>query len=261
MAKKAVCIGINNYPGTGSDLSGCINDANDWKAELERRGFTVEELLDKQATKAAMHQAISNLVKQARAGDVAVITYSGHGSWIADEDNDEPDARDEVLCPYDINNPLTDDELYDIFAERERGVRIVLISDSCHSGSVSKFRPSPSGTVAPRVRFLPPEQFLKGSALTAAATRVVRSFGKPRPFGGVLLSGCQDTEYSYDANFGGRPNGAFTYFALKALAGLAPNATYRDWYRAYRASLPTQSYPQTPNLGGTRTQVKWKVLE
>jgi hypothetical protein len=29
MAKKVLCIGINDYPGTDSDLSGCVNDAND----------------------------------------------------------------------------------------------------------------------------------------------------------------------------------------------------------------------------------------
>ena len=32
--KKAVCIGINNYPGTSNDLQGCVNDANDWCALL-----------------------------------------------------------------------------------------------------------------------------------------------------------------------------------------------------------------------------------
>ena len=31
MAKRALCIGINDYPGTGSDLAGCVNDAHDWR--------------------------------------------------------------------------------------------------------------------------------------------------------------------------------------------------------------------------------------
>jgi hypothetical protein len=34
MSKRALCIGINNYPGTHMDLNGCVNDANDWAAEL-----------------------------------------------------------------------------------------------------------------------------------------------------------------------------------------------------------------------------------
>ena len=33
MSKKALCIGINDYPGTQNDLSGCVNDANDWAIE------------------------------------------------------------------------------------------------------------------------------------------------------------------------------------------------------------------------------------
>ena len=39
--KTALCIGINNYPGTQNDLNGCVNDANDWTAELKARGYTV----------------------------------------------------------------------------------------------------------------------------------------------------------------------------------------------------------------------------
>ena len=50
MAKRALCIGINDYPGTDSDLAGCLNDACDWTAILEQRGFSVQKLLDQQAT-------------------------------------------------------------------------------------------------------------------------------------------------------------------------------------------------------------------
>ncbi|HLG30174.1 MAG TPA: caspase family protein, partial [Candidatus Brocadiales bacterium] len=84
MVKKALCIGINDYPGTGSDLSGCVNDAADWKTALEQRGFAVQQLMDKQATKQAMLQGIQSLVQEAKSGDVVCITYSGHGSWIPD---------------------------------------------------------------------------------------------------------------------------------------------------------------------------------
>ena len=41
MSKRALCMGINNYPGTGMDLQGCVNDATDWAAELTARGFQV----------------------------------------------------------------------------------------------------------------------------------------------------------------------------------------------------------------------------
>jgi uncharacterized caspase-like protein len=138
MALKALCIGINDYPGTGSDLAGCVNDADDWRDFLTERGFEVTQLLNSQATKRAMLREISALIREASADDVLVITYSGHGSWIPDNPGgDETDHRDEVLCPYDVteNGPLSDDELYNIYSSLQEGVHAVFISDSCHSGA------------------------------------------------------------------------------------------------------------------------------
>ena len=65
MARNALCIGINNYPGTQMDLQGCVNDANDWAAALAERGFKVAKLLDEQATKAAMVAAMNDLIGKA----------------------------------------------------------------------------------------------------------------------------------------------------------------------------------------------------
>ena len=125
--KRSLHIGINDYPGTGSDLSGCVNDANDWREAMVVKRFEAVSLLDEKATKSNMHEAISKIVGDTGRNDIAAITFSGHGTWIADEDGDEPDGRDEALCPHDINqgNLLTDDELYDIFSERRRGARNV----------------------------------------------------------------------------------------------------------------------------------------
>lgn len=263
MAKTALCIGINDYPGTGSDLAGCVNDANDWRDALGDRGFSADVMLDADADKSAMKNAIEDIVTSAGSGDVVVITYSGHGSWVVDTDSDEPDNRDEVLCPHDIgqNRPLKDDELHEIFSDKERGARVVLISDSCHSGSVSRLAP-PSGEAETeqKVRFLPPSVFLPDDEMAAAA-RVGRPIVHRKRHAALLISGCQDHEFSYDAYFGGRPNGAFSYFALKTLDNLPNNATYRDWYRKIRDRLPSQQYPQTPNLQGSSRQRAWQPLD
>ena len=80
LPKRALCIGINDYPGTGSDLSGCVNDAKDWAGMLTGRGFEVTTMLDKDATKAKIASAMTEVVKGAGYGDLAVITYSGHGT-------------------------------------------------------------------------------------------------------------------------------------------------------------------------------------
>jgi hypothetical protein len=61
--KRTLNIGINVYPGTNMDLSGCINDANDWKEALEAKGFETTSILDKDASKSNMLEAISKIVE------------------------------------------------------------------------------------------------------------------------------------------------------------------------------------------------------
>ena len=62
MAKRALCVGNNDYPGTGMDLAGCLNDAKDWEALLKARGYRVERLLDADATRARILAALQALV-------------------------------------------------------------------------------------------------------------------------------------------------------------------------------------------------------
>lgn len=270
--KYALCIGINNYPGTGSDLSGCVNDANDWKKELGTRGFITQVLLDRQATRKNILASMKAQIQKAKTGDSIVFTYSGHGTFIPDQDGDEADGTDECLCPYDINSngPITDDELFELFNSKAVGVRLVFLSDSCHSGTVTRFAPITTPATmkvkdvkAPqrKVRFLPPSVFLaKNKINQLGASRALRRSSPPGRYGGLLICGCLDAEYSYDAWFNGRPNGAFTFVALLALKKLKPSSSYRDWYMAIRKILPSQQYPQTPNLFGSSSMKRWKAL-
>jgi hypothetical protein len=263
MATRALCIGINDYPGTGSDLNGCVNDAGDWAAELAKRGFEVSTLLDGAAKRAAMVKAIGGLIDGGVKGDTLVITYSGHGTWVPDTDGDEPDGRDEALCPYDIatKGPLLDDDLHALFMRRAAGVRIVLISDSCHSGSVTRGDDVDVEPGFPKIRFMPPEAWMPKDKLPPRSlVTVAARGGMTRAGGDVLLAGCQDNEYSWDTSFRGRPNGAFTFYALKTLADAKPT-TYEKWYAAIRAYLPSSRLPQTPQLFGSRTTRRFKVFK
>jgi hypothetical protein len=264
MAKKALCIGINDYPGTDSDLAGCVNDAEDWAAALAGRGFAVARLTDSLATKSAMEAGIGALIEGAARGDTVVFTYSGHGTWAPDTDGDEADGRDEALCPWDLTTagPLLDDELRALFDRRKAGVRLLLISDSCHSGSVTRGDESDLDPAMPRARYLPPAAWMKADALPAAprAASLNLRGGIRRLGGDLLLAGCRDEEYSWDTRFGGRPNGAFTFYALKALRQDQP-ASYEQWYAAIRRYLPSTRLPQEPQIFGTRTARRMGVFE
>jgi hypothetical protein len=277
MARKALCIGINNYPGTDMDLRGCVNDAEDWLAELTTRGYAVQKLTDAQATKAALVSAIRGLAGGAASGDSVVITYSGHGTYAPDENGDEPDGLDEGLCPYDIKqgNVLIDDEIHQLFAQRAAGVRILLISDSCHSGTVIRAAPADPQADASRPRFMPMGAWLPESKLPRAAngkpatqvavTSTLSPWAGALALGGgfdLLLAGCAEgpNNFSYDATISGRPNGAFTYYALKALKRMKATSTYADWHAEIRRSLPSGSYPQTPQLFGSKAARRNKIF-
>ena len=279
MSKRALCMGINNYPGTHMDLSGCVNDANDWAAELAGRGFAVSKLIEQQATKAAMVNGIESLIGGAVSGDVLVITYSGHGTYVPDTNGDEIDGLDEALCPYDIQTgggPLIDDEINTLFAARKAGVRLLLISDSCHSGTVTRAAPGdPDAEDAPRPRFMPMGNWLSADKLPHGisgqllTTVPVTSGGSPfagalsRMMGDLLLAGCKEgpNNFSYDARIGGRPCGAFTYYALKALKALPANATYADWHAKINPGyLPSASYPQSPQIFGSADARQRKIF-
>lgn len=268
--KTALCIGINNYPGTQNDLNGCVNDANDWAQALGERGFAVSLLLDEKATRDGILRKLKSMMSASQAGDLLVVQYSGHGSYVPDDDGDENDGSDECICPYDIVRPngkanfITDDELFDVYSLRHRSAKLVIISDSCHSGTVSKAAPVLSTTPLVRKhRFLAPQVFLKPRELARFGNVRIKNFktaSKPGRYPGLLLAGCQDYQVSYDANFANRANGAFSFVALQTLKKLPRNKTYADWFKAIRKKLPSEDYDQIPNLFASGSMKKWKVF-
>jgi len=235
--KRAVCIGINNYPGTFNDLQGCVNDANDWSALLRGFGFTVSLMLDSQATRQNVKAALDGLVSAAGAGDVVVFTYSGHGTQALDLSGDEGDTYDEAISVYD--GKILDDELRTIIQKINPHATLVVISDSCFSGSVTRVAAGPA-----KPRYMPPSDMPAG--------RVVKQrFLLPESnMPEILISGCNDSEYSYDAEINGRYNGAMSAMALSVIKQ-NPQVTYKEFYASLRKSLPSSDFPQTPQLEGS----------
>lgn len=277
MKKMALCIGINDYPGTQMDLGGCVNDASDWSDTLQSRGFKVSTMVDAAATRKAMADAMASLLGKLKKGDRAVITFSGHGTYLPDQNGDESDAFDEGLCGHDIVNagPLLDDEIRAIFAARKPGVQLLLISDSCHSGTVTRAAPADPAADGSRPRFMPMGNWMPRQSLPLAANGQVLRIVQPqrlttplaaaisRASGDLLLAGCKEgpNNFSYDAIINGRPCGAFTYYALKTLKTLKPGDTYDIWHRAIGDYLPSASYPQSPQLFGSATAQKRVIFE
>ncbi len=106
-----------------------------------------------------------------------------------------------------------------------KGAQVVLISDSCHSGSIDKAKKSDA---KPRTETLATvfgvRRFSELDLDKPAATRATRT---PPPAKGLYLSmtGSKDDEFSLDANMGGTRMGLFTATFLAEVNKLpAPTA-------------------------------------
>jgi len=126
------------YEGWDGQLAACEFDAKDVTAIARGRGMKPTTLLTKKATRAALLAAMRKAAKALRSGDLFSMTYSGHGGHVPDTNGDEPDRKDETWCLDD--GQLIDDELYLKLSKFEAGVRVLVPSDSCHSGSVTRDR-------------------------------------------------------------------------------------------------------------------------
>ena len=114
MADKALLVGINKYKSIGA-LNGCLNDVENLQNLLINDfGFdeaNIEKLVEEKAVYTNIQDGLMRLIKQAEEGDRLVFHFSGHGSFIDSENDDE--AVDELLCLYDMDWDSPDSYLVD----------------------------------------------------------------------------------------------------------------------------------------------------
>jgi len=232
------------WPGT---LAACENDARDMAALAGELGYEVRgPLLTSAAHSTAVIEQLRTAAADLESGDIFFMTYSGHGGQVVNtnpDDDPEEDKLDETWCLFD--RELLDDELFSLLSEFRSGVRVVLFSDSCHSGTVARGEPPLDESAKPRQ--LP---FDVAEATERANAALYDSLQKdtptkrltPMPATVVLLSGCQDHQFSRD----GRVNGAFTGALLKAWEDAGARRSLDTLLKATSAGIPTQ-FDQTPN--------------
>ena len=267
----ALNIGLNAvsaaaYAGWDGPLAACEADAHDMAAIARSKGMKTTTLLTKKATRAHVLAALRSAAKALKGDDLFFLSYSGHGGQVRDIDNEEADRKDETWCLFD--GQLIDDELYFELSKFARGVRILVLSDSCHSGTVTRALPPPipagfrskamPDAVARRVYDAHQDFYdqLQKDVVTAAGGRIVNPDAALSQVGGagqaatvvakfaasvILISGCQDNQTSMD----GEHNGAFTEQLLKVWNHGVYSGIYGKFHARIRAAL---SASQSPNL-------------
>jgi hypothetical protein len=252
--KYGLFVGINKYTGGISSLSGCVNDATNMRATLQSKfGFLPADstlLTDAAATRDGIIAGLKKYQALASKGDIFVFHYSGHGTLFPDarsEDQDEtnmtylevmndetgkmevwyPRAKyDSAIVPVDARsntsgkpwrNLILDDELAAIFAGfTQKGVQVVFISDSCHSGTVGRAK-SPKNIRTQSLAAVFGVRRYEDLQLDEPAVK--RTAGYPVPVNPlyIVLTGSKDDEFSLDAGGLPQPMGLFTYNLLKQI--------------------------------------------
>lgn len=155
--RHALLIGIGEYPlSSGWRRINGDSDIPVMKKYLLDLGFKSSDictLVNDQATKKAIVSSLEDIAQKATYGDIIFVHFSGHGQQITDLDGDEADGFDEAWIPYDAGreyikgvyegqNHLVDDELNTLFFKIRNRIgdsgRMIIISDSCHSGGASR---------------------------------------------------------------------------------------------------------------------------
>ncbi|MGE0885502.1 MAG: caspase family protein [Blastocatellales bacterium] len=169
---RALIIGIEYYDRV-RPAPGALRDADDVERfAIERLKFpsaAIRKLKGKDATSQGIKDAVIRwLINDTKPGDRVFFYYSGHGSYLPDDDRDETDDKwDETIVPYDVGEKglgmIRDDQFAKWIADLA-GRRIVMIFDSCHSGTISRGGPAPVNSaryilpddelLAPRMRNL-----------------------------------------------------------------------------------------------------------
>jgi hypothetical protein len=277
MAKAtSIHIGLNSvdprhYAGWSGDLQACEFDAKDMAAIAKAAGMTSTLLLTTEATRANVLKAVRAASSTLKAGDLLFVSYSGHGGQIDDVSGDEEDKKDETWCLYD--GELIDDEVFLELSRIAAGVRVLVLSDSCHSGTVVRAR-VPEGIPAGRSKMMPPSVAMRtylehktfydklqrdtaeaagqasvpspDSALArVAVSKRLTAIANECKASVILISGCQDNQTSMD----GDHNGAFTEQLLRVWNRGAFKGNYAKLHAAIKARMPRTQVPNLFTLG------------
>jgi hypothetical protein len=228
--KHAILVGIRSvnpdaYSGWDGTKGcwGCELDIDNIEMVLVPLGYTIETLKTANATKDRILKALYAAANALEPNDTLVFYFSGHGGQQLDEGSDELDGHDETLVVYD--GEIIDDQLNEIWLKFREGVRILMISDSCNSGT--NYRPEDGNTTPSPIR---PIDTNAGQAMRAQM---------------IHMGGCRDSSGSV----GYQSGGAFTTVLCNVWKEGKFSGSYRDFYNAICSGLDSGQQPQYNEYG------------
>lgn len=260
--KRALIIAIDKYepPSTYKpastarsnfrNLDGCVNDGRSIQSivvsKFQFDAAKVDTLYNEAANRAGILKSMNDLLEASKANDIAFIYYAGHGSQVPNSLAKETDKKDESMVPSDTYKEgvedIRDKELAKIYnAFLDKGVKLTVIMDCCHSGSLSRGPNAPG-----KSRFIADARYdaKDASQPTPPETRAEGNF--------LIISAAQDNEFAQEQRDENNiPHGAFTIALCQALEQQSVNASVLNLFTSLRAIIKSNGKKQEPVLGGS----------
>ena len=257
----ALLVGIDDYPAPVRKLDGCVNDINAIENYLKTRVDSsqhgnIKTLRNAEATRQAVIDSFEKHLTQAGKDDVVLFYFCGHGSQEPASPEFsylERDGKLETLVCWDSRTStrdLANKELRYLIAKvAERNPHIVIVLDSCHSGSGTrdveqkqKVRHTSADTRPRKI-----EEFIFASDVALRSQKHGDSWDLPEGRH-VLLAACQDREKASEYSGDGKTRGAFSYFLLDALNKTNSTLSYREFFKEVSSRVRSRIKDQTPRL-------------
>ena len=241
--KKALLIGCNYSNDPYNKLYGCINDVMNMSNTLvDAFDYDLNNIVilrddtsipSSLPTRKNILNELNKLINASANLTEIWFHYSGHGSQVHDANGDEIDRLDEVIVPTDFTTSgyISDDEIFNLLKLVSTKCRVVLLFDSCHSGSMCDLA----------------YQYQTNGARNTLSKKMLNH-------GNIFcLSGCKDAQTSADtySNLEKRAVGAFTAVFLYCLR---LNHFHVDIFKLYSdiCNVMLQSgFQQTPQFSSS----------
>jgi len=279
MVKYALIIGIS-YKGTKKQLPGCLNDVVTIYNLLKSWGFTQDKMMilaDGEISRTNfdynssignptsfnVNNALSVFTRQLKIGDKGFIYYSGHGSRVNTKNN----RLESSIVPVDFKKSgmVTSETIRYHLNKIPSGVNLFCMFDCCNSGTVCDLKYHIYDTSYKKdievkmKRFDYTEWNRRQHNNVLREYKVSDSLSIDTQANIISLSGCWDTQVSYDL---GR-NGALTLAFMKAISNFKiSEIEIKHLLQDVRGMLLQMRISQTPQIMcGNKFEMECKLSE
>ncbi|KAA0594083.1 DUF4384 domain-containing protein [Azospirillum lipoferum] len=225
----ALVIGIDNYSRI-NPLQGAVNDARDIADSLKGLGVRKLRLfIDGEAERSRIIAAWRQLIADTPPDSTLIMTFAGHGAQQPERvRGSEADGLDEflVLADFAPRGPgtaqrLTDDEIAVLFKEAAPR-RVIFVSDSCHSGTMTRAFDDRAGMLGTRAATIDgvPVDHIEDDALPPPTRAALQAEAEEQP-NVTFFAAVADHELAPEVMIDRRPRGALSWAFANALRGQA----------------------------------------